>query len=287
MSPFFIKELFDNFIKEKRFLDNVSENTIRSYQMSFLKFQAYASVLDKSSLNSFVIGMREEGLKPGGCNVKIRSINSFLTWCFENNHTTEHLKIKQIRTGQPGLKVFSDAHIKALVGYKPKGRYKWRTWALTCLLVDSGMRIDEALTLRLKDVDLEQLVLKIVGKGGKERHVPFSIHLRKILWQYLKKRFESEYMFSTSGGPYMYRNYIRDLKEICGELGIEGVRISPHGLRHYFAINYLRMGGDLYRLSRILGHTTVSTTQLYLRTMGMEGIREAHSQFSPLSRSMS
>jgi site-specific recombinase XerD len=125
-----MEKLFCEFIKEKRFLAGISENTIRSYEMSFKKLQMYATELSKPEMNKFVVGMREEGLKPGGCNVKIRSINSFLTWCYENGHTTEHLKIKQIKTGQPVLKLYTEQHIKALIGYKPHGKTEWRARGL-------------------------------------------------------------------------------------------------------------------------------------------------------------
>lgn len=280
-----MEKLFFEFIKEKRFLDGISENTIRSYEMSFKKFQIYAKELSKPELNKFVVGMRAEGLKPGGCNVKIRSINSFLSWCHENEHTGEHLKIKQIKTGQPVLKIFSEKHIKALIGYKPQGKTEWRSWAATCLLIDCGARITEILELKTENIDLDQLFILVKGKGSTERYIPISREVRKVLWQYSKKRLDSDYWFSSrDGGHLMYRNYIRDLKKICDKLGITGIRISPHGFRHFFAVNYLRNGGDIYRLSRQLGHQSVSMTSIYLRSMGVEPIREAHNNFSPLSK---
>jgi site-specific recombinase XerD len=152
MSLFCLDNLFADFIKEKTFLNDLSHHTLRSYRVSFDKFKKYASELTKPELNKFVIGMREEGLKSGGCNVKIRSINSFLSWCFENEHISEHLKIKVIKAGQPVLKVFSDAHIKALLKFTPRGACQHRLWAITCLLIDTGARISEILELKTSDV---------------------------------------------------------------------------------------------------------------------------------------
>ena len=282
-----MKELFKLFIREKRFLDNISPLTIKSYEVSFQKFEQYATELSKPSLNDFVIGMREEGLKPGGINVKIRSINSFLSWCFENNHTDGHLKIKQLKTAETTIKTFSDAHIKALLRFKPKSKYQWRFYAITCLLIDSGARIEEGLGLKVTGVDFDQLFITIRGKGDKERIVPISPELRKILYTFeTKHRIKgySDYFFSTrDGAKVIYRNYIKELLGVAEELGITGVRISPHGFRHYFSLNYLKQGGDIYTLSRILGHTTVSTTEVYLRSMGIEQIRESV-KFSPLSK---
>lgn len=286
MSPFEL--LFADFLKEKRFLCDLSEHTLRSYRISFDKFKKYATDLDKTSLNKFVIGIREEGLKLGGCNVKIRSINSFLSWCYENGHTPEHLKIKLIKTGQPVLKVFSDSHIKAILKFKPKGAYQHRLWAITCLLIDTGARISEILELRLSDVNYDNFLITIRGKGDKERIIPISVEMRKILYSFqTKHRFKaySDYLFCTKEGTtLMYRNYMRDIQRLCDELKIDGVRISPHGFRHYFSLHYLRQGGDLYRLSRILGHSTITTTQVYLRSINIDSIREAHQQYSPLSR---
>jgi integrase/recombinase XerD len=95
---------------------------------------------------------------------------------------------------------------------------------------------------------------------------------------------ENQYFFpAKNGNKYMYDNFLRDMKSLGEHLGIEGVRVSPHKLRHYFAIHFLRRGGDLYTLSRILGHTNIQTTQIYLRSMGIEQIRESHARLSPLN----
>lgn len=97
---------------------------------------------------------------------------------------------------------------------------------------------------------------------------------------------QSEYFFysRTGGRKLTYRNSYRDLKNVCRKIGIEGEHVHPHSFRHYFAVSYIRNGGDIYRLSRILGHTSISTTQLYLRSMGVEHLLEGHSQFSPLAK---
>lgn len=287
MSPFSLSEIHAQFIKEKRFLDNLSESTIRSYKLAFQWFEKTGGEFTKPALSNFVIGLREAGMNTGGCNVKIRSINSFLTWCFENGYNPENLRVKKLKGEQVVIKTFSDAHIKAFLNFKPKGKYQWRMHTIVCLLIDSGTRIDEVLSMTVKDADLEQLLINIRGKGSKERFVPISIEMRKILYLYTKRqRFNvGNLLFPTSTGTKMiYQNYLRNFKTHCDNLGIKDARTSPHGLRHYFAQNYLRMGGDLYRLSRILGHTNIATTQIYLRSMGIESIREAHQQFSPLTR---
>src|ERR1044072_4155192 len=163
-----MKDLFEKFLKEKQFLCNISPKTIRSYRQAFTAFTkvvgevgvepteranlvcstgspaplAVYSPLSNQTLKDFVIGMRESGLSPGACNVYIRSMNSFLTWLFENGHTTEHLRLKQVKGLREPILIFKPAHIQALIRFKPRNDYEWRLHTLVCLLIDTGARID-------------------------------------------------------------------------------------------------------------------------------------------------
>lgn len=280
-----LEALFEAFVKDKRYLDNLAESTIISYTLAFNWFVKLGGGFSEAKLKTFVIGLRNQGMSPSGCNVKIRSINSFLSWC-HNEGYCERLKIKQLKTKQAVIKTFSDKHIQALLAFRPKGKYQWRLHTMVCLLIDTGARIDEVLSLR--EVDLDNLLIQIHGKGDKERIIPISVEMRKIMFAFQSKHklnLYSQYFFPTNTGTKVgYHNFLREFKKLCKKLGIEGVRTSPHGLRHYFAQNYLRSGGDIYRLSRILGHSSISVTAIYLRSMGVEAIREAHQQFSPLTR---
>jgi len=294
-----LEDLFEKFLKEKTFLAGVSPKTVRSYKQAFNAYQRVLSgnsaeglcaLPTKDTLKDFVIGLREAGLSPGGCNVYIRSMNSFLTWLHENGYVTEPLRLRQLPQEKKIIPVFSEKHVQALIRFRPKDQYEWRLHTLIMLLVDTGARIDEALTCLVSNVDLDNLVVKVRGKGNKERLLPISVEMRKILWVYATRhRFKvpSDYLFPTRDGNRLeYHNTLRGLKELCGRLGIEGVRLSPHSLRHYYAVNFIRRGGDLYRLSRILGHTSLSTTQIYLRSMGVEMVQEIHQQLSPLSKNL-
>ncbi|HEV7397632.1 MAG TPA: tyrosine-type recombinase/integrase [Pyrinomonadaceae bacterium] len=283
-----MKELFAEFLKEKRYLCNLSPKTLDSYQQAFNCYvRLGCGTPTKDGLKDFVVNMRESGLSAGGCNVYIRSINSFLSWLLESGHIPEPLKIKQLPKPRTVIKVFSEQHVQALLKFRPRTQYEWRLHALICLLIDSGTRIDEVLGAKVSGMDLEQLFIKVLGKGSKERWVPISIEMRKILWLYTTRhRFKvGDFLFPTkTGGRLEYHNVLRDLKTLCDDLGIEGVRLSPHGFRHFYSVNFLRRGGDLYRLSKILGHTSVKTTEIYLQSMGVEMVQEIHQQLSPLSR---
>src|SRR5215216_7434682 len=98
-------------------------------------------------------------------------------------------------------------------------------------LIDTGVRIDEALNLQRPEIDFDNLLIEVKGKGQKSRLVPFSNELRKVLWKWMKKH-DHKYVFPVrDGGRMRYRNFLRDLKDLCIQLGIEGLRTSPHSFR--------------------------------------------------------
>jgi integrase/recombinase XerD len=258
-----MQTVFDLFVREKTFLQNVSPLTVRMYRKAFDKFLLHDGSLSRIGISTFVVGMREAGLSPAACNVHIRAINSFLSWCGENKHTAEHLKIKLLKQERKVVETFTDAHIKAIVHARPTGTDK-RTQVILFTLIDTGLRIDEALSLTREAVDLDNLLLKVRGKGNKERVIPFSRELRKALYLYLKTH-KHRYLFPVrSGDRMLYRNFLRDMVDFCQNLGITGVRISPHTLRHTFAVNYLRHGGNVFALQRILGHEDLAMTRRYV-----------------------
>ncbi len=116
-------------------------------------------------------------------------------------------------------------------------------------MLDSGLRLSEALTLTRQAADLDNLCLKVKGKGSRERLVPMSLELRKRLFHW-QLRHQGELLFATRNGTRVTnRNFQRDFKRLCQRLSIAGVRCSPHTLRHSFAVGYLRKGGNIFYLS--------------------------------------
>jgi integrase len=155
--------------------------------------------------------MRERGLSPGGINVRLRSINSFLTWLREEGHISERLRMKLLKNPPKPIQTLTDQDVKRLVTYRPTGRIETRTWTLALVLLDCGLRISEALGLERDDVDLDGLVLRVTGKGSKVRLVPISNELRKHLFRYLDK----------TSGRYVFHNrgYCASVSRINGRYG--------------------------------------------------------------------
>lgn len=279
--------LFAQFLKERKYLKNISPNTERHYNQSWTAYKKYGSLeieLNQGNLNKWVMAMREADVKPKSCNSFISAINAFMHWLYDNEVITHRIGAQLLKLPEPTPTALSDKTVQRLANFKPQSKGQWRTHTVLSLLIDTGMRIDEALECRSKNVDFDQSLITITGKGSKTRIVPISYEMRKRLWNWNKKRGDNPcpYLFPTATYNRLeYHNYRRDLCVILKKLEIDE-RIHPHAFRHYFAITFLRKGGDLFRLSKILGHSDLSSTEIYLQSMGTEAITEAHRQFSPL-----
>ncbi len=163
---------------------------------------------------------------------------------------------------------------------------QWRAYVLACTLVDTGIRIEEALGLRQADVDYDNLLLTVRGKGGKDGIVPFSFELRRVLfrWRQLqeRRRWPAVWVFATRIGTRLgQRNALRAHYLLLGRLHIP--KSGFHRLRHTSATNYLKNGGDVVRLSRVLGHSQITATMRYLHLLTTD-LRQSHQQLSILNR---
>jgi integrase/recombinase XerD len=272
--------LFESFIREKQFLKNVSQLTIRSYRQAFDRFCKHSQTIDKASLNAFVIGMREAGLSPTTCNISIRSFNSFLTWMFENGHTPERYRVPQLKAGKKGIRGYDDAELSRILSFKPKTFAQLRLYTLVCTLMDTGCRIDELLTLTRNNIDFDNLLITVTGKGNKERIIPISIELKKRLLKLLG-RHNFDLVFGSSGHKADYRSLLKQWERLCKKLKIE--YRGFHSLRHNFALNFIREQGDVFTLRRLLGHTSIQTTQIYVNLQTAD-LQRAHAKTSILSR---
>jgi integrase len=139
-----------------------------------------------------------------------------------------------------------DGVLRRILSYRPKTFIQWRVHAVACTILDTGCRIDELLTARIIDFDFDNMLLTVVGKGRKQRKVPFSIELRKLLFRFgqIKERtgVRSDLMFpARDGGKWEHRNARRSYYCLLKNLGLP--QTGFHLLRHTFATQYLRHGG--------------------------------------------
>ena len=267
---------FEQFIKERIYLQNVSPRTVEWYRESFKWLSTVP--ITAEGLKELVIRMREKGLKASSCNNRIRAINAYLKW------SRTDLAVPRIKEEQAILPTLTPEQLSAIVRWKPKKATERRLHAVICTLADSGLRISEALGLTIERVDFDNLLLTVKGKGSKERVVPFSYELRRILWKYCQKlpRRDGLVFATLSGTPLGRRDVLRDFKRLCKRLGFEAPCRSIHALRHSFASSYIRHGGSQFHLMKILGHTSLEMTRKYvdLQTGDLQAV---HDRLSPLA----
>ncbi len=271
----------EQFIRERRYLKGVSEKTVDWYRHSFRAFEG--AIYDKGAIVGRIEELREGGVSTVSINTYLRCINAYLRW-LHTDHNETLLRIPRLKEEQKLLITFTPAQVGKILSGKPAGRNETRARMAALTALDTGMRIQELLNLRRQDVDFENLLLRVFGKGKKHRLVPMSLELRKLLFRHLSQH-QFERVFCTARGTSpSQRNLSRDFKDFCERLGVTGVRVSFHTLRHTFAVEYLKAGGNVFYLQRILGHTSLEMTNRYVRSLGIDDLKAVHSGLSLLSR---
>jgi integrase/recombinase XerD len=280
---------FAQFIRERQYLSNVSPATIEWYTHSFKWLRTESPT--QQELKEAVLRMREKGLRATGCNSAIRAINTYAHWLnvgpdAKCSPACKHPKIAQLKEPQTILPTFTAQQVHSLVAWKPKSKYQRRLHLLVLFLLDTGCRITEALTLRVREVDFENLLVTLDGKGRKQRVVPFSLELRKIMFRYCKdfERKPELLLFANRDETMLgRRNVLRDVKLLCRRLGFDPPGRTLHATRHTFAMGYLRRGGNVFALQRVMGHSDLETTRKYVN-MTTDDLQAVHERVSLLSR---
>ena len=205
---------FEQFIKERTYLLNVSPATVRWYTHAFKWVPS--EMPGQAELNSMVVAMREAGLKATGANAVIRAVNAYLRWAGSACH------LKQLKEPSYVPVVFTVEQVRTLCAWKPSEFYDRRLHVLVLLLLDVGCRISEALSVRVADLDLDNLLITLNGKGRKQRKVPISMELRKSIFKYIREFTlqPSVFLLSTKDGKGLgWCVALRDVKRLCSRLG--------------------------------------------------------------------
>lgn len=274
-----MQNLFEQFVKERKYLKNVTPKTEAWYWDSW---KALGDGLEaatppaKTEWMGRIAALRDRGVTAVSVNTYARAINAFLKWGHEEGHFREVIRIPRLKEEKLILATLTPAQVDSLLRYKPKGFSALRVHTMACCFLDTGIRADEALSLRRDGVDLDNLLLRIKGKGRKDRMVPMSLEFRKLLFRWLAKHPFALVFPTRNGTKQTQRNALRDFKRMGKRLGIAGVRFSFHTMRHTFAVNYIRNGGDVFRLQRVLGHSTLEMTRRYvdLQTSDLQAVHE-------------
>lgn len=290
------QNLLDSFSRYLRLERNLSQNTNDSY-LSDLK--SYIRYLEKKTLplkvvtaghiTDYLWSRRELGLTTRTLYRELESIRSFHKYLFQENLLDKDpgAKVSSPRMEQRLPNVISQRDIERLLAaINKKNEVGLRLRAMAELLYATGMRVSELVQLKKEQVDLDSAFLRVIGKGRKERVIPLGNSARVYLREYLilrdkkfKERDGSPYLFITKYAAPMTRNeFWRQLKSSAKRAGIPD--LSPHTVRHSFATHLLDGGADLRTLQELLGHSSLSTTQIYTH-VETKRLKDLHRKFHP------
>lgn len=286
-----LNALYETFLQERRFLKNCSPKTLRSYGQAWAAFESVLSPVKTSeevraALKAGILRLMSDGKRqPSSINVYLRAMNAFLRWGSDEEHFKPPIKsIPLLKTAIKEIPTLTEAEVQRIVQFKPKWRKERRVHAMSMLVLDTGLRLNECLQLEVRDVDLENFLVTVrKGKGNKERKVPISGVGRKVLYRYIHQCGDParRFVFTTVNGTAMtQRNADRDLKHMGRRLRL-GLRW--HLLRHCFGSLFIRNGGNVADLQRIMGHAAVTTTMLYVHAQASDFVL-AHNTLSPLAK---
>jgi integrase/recombinase XerD len=277
-----LEDLYAKFAREKQFLSGVSPRTVKWYRFTFNRWdQLIGQMPDEENIKDFIIKLTESGVQPITINMYARAFNSFLTWLHAEGRIPK-LRLPKIKEGQKAPKTYTEETLKRFLSWRPTSFEGYRLHTMICVAIDTGTRVNELLTLRRDNLDLTGLLITVTGKGNKQRVLPISEECRKVLYHFLK-RHTHDFVFPTKGGGQLsYRAALDQLKTVANRLGIKG-RVGFHMLRHSFATSYLRDGGNLIYLSRLLGHSDLATTRVYIANQ-TEDLAMVHKKTSLLSK---
>ena len=277
--------MIKNFKKEHligSFLDylyiekGLSTNTVKSYESDIEAFNKWSikvlglslKRLNSIDINQYTAHLFKLGLKSSSVNRKISAIKSFYLFLLKKK-VIKASPVEDIATPKQEKYIpvsMSEAEVESLIDSpdisKPMEK---RDKAMIELLYATGMRISELINLKLTDVDIQRSVIKVLGKGSKERLIPYGESAAEALNDYLNDRRdlrEKEIFLSNRGTKISRGAFWERIKVYIHREGLK-ISISPHTLRHAFATHLLNRGADLRSVQILLGHSDLSTTQIY------------------------
>lgn len=299
-----LKDYIDEYLTYIRAEKNFSPHTVLAYKkdlnsfldflQSELKVKITPDFIHRNNIKNFLIHLSQESFDPSSIERKLSALRSFF------NFLQKKLKIKSNPTlSLKGPKrkrrlplILSQAQMKNILEphlYEEKVA-GWRDRAIIELLYNTGIRLSEISSLSKEDVDFKTGEIRVLGKGNKERIVPLGENASKTLVEYLDskdkvsslKNKETDFLFLNKYGERLSRRGIARIVKKYGAKVTEDQKTEPHILRHSFATHLLDEGANLLAVKEMLGHESLSTTQIYTH-VSMDRLKKVYKKAHPRS----
>ena len=293
-------DLIDKFLESLWLEKGLSNNTLEAYQRDLISFSKWLqsqsgsiqllSVRREDILQYLSVRM-EKGLKARSTSRALSCIRTFYRYQLREKTipVDPTLRIDNLKLGRPLPDTLSEKDVERLLDAPDLGTaIGVRDRCMLEVLYASGLRVTELVELRLTDMNLRQGVLRVMGKGSKERLVPLGEEA--IAWlnryisshrnEFLKKNLQHDVVFPSSRGRVMTRQTFWHRIKLHANTAQISKKLSPHTLRHAFATHLLNHGADLRVVQLLLGHSSLSTTQIYTH-VAQHRMKELHEKHHP------
>lgn len=273
--------LFDCKVRE------LSELTCTNYEKQLNKFRHFVrenyNIIDFEELKPihikyYISSLQDRGCKPAYINDLLKAVKCMCAYAQREGYSDEILtkRVRNVKQPKVLIHTFNTKEISRMLKYFNGNDYvSVRNKMILMVFFDTGIRLSELTNMKLDQIQDSYFV--IYGKGRKERVVPKNPAVGKFMYKYLSARekyfmgrnCEDDYVFLSKNGKRLNAEAVaKFMKEAAEAVGVNPkVRVSPHTCRHTFAHQQLKNGLDLYSLSRLLGHESVSVTQRYLESI--------------------
>ena len=286
-----IKELLSSFQDYLTYEKGLSENTVDAYKSDIIKFTQYADLnnLNKNVISKYFFELSEFNYSNTSKQRMYSSIKQFLKYLnnfgIVDNFEIENIKFKsELKLPE----VISVSQIDSMINYYNHNSFlNSRNLTIIDFIYSTGSRVSEVINVNISDIDTKESFVRLEGKGSKQRIVPLGSLLVNNLTEYIKLRdsienLESSKLFLSKSYKKLDRSAIfRIVKSTALKLGLD-VDLHPHTLRHSAATHMLERGCDLRTVQEFLGHSSVSTTQIYTKVT-KEFLEEAFTESHPRS----
>jgi integrase/recombinase XerD len=276
-------QLLDAFCDALWLEDGLARNTIESYRADLEQLGRRKNLLEVGEADLFAFLASRKGRASSAARL-VSSLKRFYRYCLRERRIAADptLKLDPPKHVPRFPKTLSEADVEALLGApevaKPLGL---RDRAMLETLYATGLRVSELVALKIFEVNLDAGVVRVMGKGSKERLVPLGEEAVDWIARYIKERKgKADALFLTARGAGMTRQAFWHLIGRYGARAIPGKKLSPHVLRHAFATHLINHGADLRVVQLLLGHADISTTQIYTH-VARERLKALHAKHHP------
>lgn len=287
-----LEELINLFCTYLLIDKNYSQNTIDSYRRDITMFDKFAKKniknIDSNIIKDYLKYLKENNHNERSIARNISSLRSFYKFLIINNYVDINPmeSITTLKMAKKLPNVLSIEEVNKILDIKITDNYSIRNKAMLELMYASGLRVSELINLKTYDIDINEDIVRTIGKGSKERIIPIGDYAKEAIIDYLNIRYTflkkeiNDYLFLNNHGKKMTRQgFFKIIKSIAKEKGIKK-ELSPHTLRHSFATHMINNGADLRTIQELLGHSDISTTQIYTH-ISTEKLKNTFENFHP------